>query len=169
MCGNSRPTHLGQSLACSLDWLGLSTHTIHSILALDKRRENICKSFWKRRFHPEPKMQTNKKVAVWKSQKKLANSLLCRRINSNSSGEMNWHFCTAQHGKARPKHPPIEAWMVSQNYLILHSSGGSRIVVNWHPLKADNASGPGVRRRRRRRKLLLPLIFPLAKQTLHVC
>ena len=43
------------------------------------------------------------------------------------------------------KHPPIEeeeAWMVSQNYLILHSSEGSRIVlvVNWHPLKADNAS-----------------------------
>ena len=47
--------------------------------------------------------------------------------------------------------------MVSQNYLILHSSEGSRIVlvVNWHPLKADNASPPA----RRRRELLLPLIF----------
>ena len=37
-CVEIRGLHLGQSLACSLDWLGLSTHTIHSILALDKMR-----------------------------------------------------------------------------------------------------------------------------------
>ena len=135
-------------------------------------------------FRPELQQHSNKQASSWFGFSTLSTNNGSSRSCTFSRSQKSWLILllyspttnqykliwrdelASLHSSAweSTKHPPIEeAWMVSQNYLILHSSEGSRIVlvVNWHPLKADNASPTAKTAQggRRRRELLLPLIF----------